>query len=77
MNDIRKKESLINSLLHVLKIDFSLVHLTSEQSSDRCLKFIQLVKEFELPISQQYKAIFRRIHNGKTPENELNELITP
>ncbi|MHA2398184.1 MAG: hypothetical protein ACXADU_04775 [Promethearchaeota archaeon] len=77
MNDIRKKESLINSILHVLKIDFSLVHLTSEQSSDRCLKFIQLVKEFELPISQQYKAIFRRIHSGKTPESELNELITP
>ncbi|MHA1913582.1 MAG: hypothetical protein ACW986_02480 [Promethearchaeota archaeon] len=77
MYDIRKKESLINSLLHLLKIDFSLVYLTSDQNSDRCLKFIQLVKEFELPISPQYNIIFKRIHNGKTPENELNELITP
>ena len=53
--DIRKKESIINSLLYMLKIDFSLVHLTSNQKSDRCLLFIQLVKEFDLPISSQYK----------------------
>ena len=75
--DIRKKESIINSLLYMLKIDFSLVHLTSNQKSDRCLLFIQLVKEFDLPISSQYKEIFRRIHDGKTPEKELIELITP
>ncbi|MHA2037432.1 MAG: hypothetical protein ACW98X_13430 [Promethearchaeota archaeon] len=75
--DISKKESLLNSVLYIIKINFSLIQKTSRENSDNCLRFIELVKTYKIPISVYFKSIFRRIHEGKNPETELIELITP
>ncbi|GAI34880.1 unnamed protein product, partial [marine sediment metagenome] len=75
--DITKKESLLNSVLYIIKIDFSLIQKTSKENSDNCLRFIELVKAYKIPISDYFKLIFRRVHEGKNPEKELLELKTP
>ena len=74
--DIKKKESLLNSVLYIIKIDFSLIQKTSKENSDNCLRFIELVKAYKIPISDYFKSIFRRVHEGKNPEKELYELKT-
>ncbi|MBY8983772.1 MAG: hypothetical protein KGD65_01760 [Candidatus Lokiarchaeota archaeon] len=75
--DITKKESLLNSVLYIIKIDFSLIQKTSKEKSDNCLSFIELVKAYNIPISNYFKSIFRRVHEGENPEKELFELKTP
>jgi hypothetical protein len=75
--DITKKESLLNSVLYIIKIDFSLIQKTNKENSDNCLRFIKLVKAYKIPISIYFKSIFRRVHEGKNPEKELIELKTP
>lgn len=76
-NDLTKKESLLNSVLYIIKIDFSLIQKTNKENSDNCLHFIELVKAYKIPISGYFKSIFRRVHEGKNPEKELIELKTP
>ncbi|MHA2394300.1 MAG: hypothetical protein ACXAEX_20375 [Promethearchaeota archaeon] len=76
-SEITKKESLINSILYLIKIDFSLIQKTSKENSDGCLNFIELIKEYEIPISYRFKTIFRSILEGKPPEKELYKLVTP
>ncbi len=75
--DITKKESLLNSVLYIIKINFSLIQKTNKENSDNCLRFIELVKTYKIPISVYFKSIFRRVHEGKNPEKELIELKTP
>jgi len=75
--DIFKNESQLNSILYVIKIDFSLIQKTTEEHSDKCLNFIELIKEYNIPILAYFKTIFKRIHEGKSPEKELIELKTP
>ncbi|MFW9864906.1 MAG: hypothetical protein ACFFEN_02320 [Candidatus Thorarchaeota archaeon] len=75
--DLIRKEAVLNSILYLIKIDFSLIQKTALEHSDNCLNFIELVKEYRIPISPYFKVIFKRIHEGKLPENELSELITP
>ena len=76
-NDILKKSNLTNSILYLIKIDFSLIQKTLNENSDKCLSFIELIKEYRIPISGHFKKIFTRIHEGMTPEQELNQTITP
>jgi hypothetical protein len=64
-------------MLHLIKIDFSLIQNTLKQNSDYCLSFIKLIKEYKLPILGSFYGILRRIHEGINPENELIEIITP
>ena len=75
-NDILKKENLTNSMLYLIKIDFSLIQKTLNENSDKCLSFIELIKEYRIPISGHFKTIFNRIHEGMTPEQELNQIVT-
>jgi len=75
--DIFKNESQLNSILYIIKIDFSLIQKTAEGYSDKCLNFIKLIKEYNFPISDYFKTIFKRIHEGNSPEKELFELKTP
>ncbi|MFX1345271.1 MAG: hypothetical protein ACFFBC_03340 [Promethearchaeota archaeon] len=75
--DIIKDESQLNSILYIIKIDFSLVQRTAEQYSDKCLNFIELIKEYKIPTLEYFKTIFKRIHEGSSPEKELFELVTP
>ncbi|MHA2181677.1 MAG: hypothetical protein ACXAAH_09665, partial [Promethearchaeota archaeon] len=75
--DLTKKESLLNSVLYIIKIDFSLIQKVNKENSDNCLRFIELIKSYKIPISFYFKSIFRRVHEGKNPEKELIELKTP
>ena len=76
-NEINKKEALINSVLYFIKIDFSLIQKTLKVDSDYCMNFIKLVKDYKLPISEDFKLILKKIHEGNVPESELINLITP
>ncbi|MFX0080129.1 MAG: hypothetical protein ACFE94_00080 [Candidatus Hodarchaeota archaeon] len=74
---IYKNESQLNSLLYVIRIDFSLIQKTTDSNSDKCLNFIELIKEYNIPGLAYSKTIFKRIHEGKSPEKELTEFKTP
>ncbi|MFW9781399.1 MAG: hypothetical protein ACFFFB_03855, partial [Candidatus Heimdallarchaeota archaeon] len=64
-NEITHKESLINSLLYLIKIDFSLIQKTAKKDSDFCLNFIDLIKEYNIPISHRFKEVFNNILEGQ------------
>ncbi|KKM64005.1 hypothetical protein LCGC14_1505730 [marine sediment metagenome] len=76
-NAIIKKESLINAMLYLIKIDFSLIQKTLKENSDYSLNFIKLIKDYNLPISYEFKLILKKIHEGAMPENELIKVLTP
>ncbi|MFX1377769.1 MAG: hypothetical protein ACFFA4_01630 [Promethearchaeota archaeon] len=76
-HDIKKKEVEINAMLHLIKIHFSLVRKTLKSNSDFHLSFIKLIKEYNLPIQNQFKNILVKIHEGEIPENELMRILTP
>ncbi|MFW9818816.1 MAG: hypothetical protein ACFFE5_04335 [Candidatus Thorarchaeota archaeon] len=75
--DINKKEMEINAMLHLIKIDFSLIKKTLKPNSDLYLSFITLIKEYKLPILDQFKRILVNIHKGKIAEKELMKILTP
>ena len=76
-NIIKKDENKINALLYLIKINFSLVKNTLSENSDMTMVFINLIKNFHLPISENFKLFLARIHEGEIPENELLKLTTP
>lgn len=76
-HEINKSESEINALLHIIKIDFSLIQKTLKHNSDRCLNFIMLINDYNYPFLANFKSILRRIHEGYLPEEELSKLTTP
>ncbi|MFX1325981.1 MAG: hypothetical protein ACFE8N_13590, partial [Promethearchaeota archaeon] len=76
-NEITHKESLINSLLYLIKIDFSLIQKTSKENSDFCINFIELIKEYNIPISNSFKKLFNNVLEGELPEKELYGVVTP
>ncbi|MFX1464259.1 MAG: hypothetical protein ACFFBF_14610 [Promethearchaeota archaeon] len=75
--DIKKKESIINTMLPIIKIDFSLIQNTLEDKSDYCIYFIKLLKKYKLPILGNFKKILNKIQAGAKPEDVLLNLITP
>ncbi|MFW9900288.1 MAG: hypothetical protein ACFFDY_03260 [Candidatus Thorarchaeota archaeon] len=74
---IKKDESEINAILYLIKIDFSLIQKTLNFNSDSCISFIKLIKDYKIPISGDFNNIFKKIHEGNLPENELLKVITP
>ncbi|MFX1257792.1 MAG: hypothetical protein ACFFAN_08035 [Promethearchaeota archaeon] len=74
---INKEESIINALIYLIKINFSLIKKTLKKNSDYCIAFIELIKDYHLPISENFKIILRKIHEGAIPEEELLNIITP
>ncbi|MFX0029774.1 MAG: hypothetical protein ACFE8B_11230 [Candidatus Hermodarchaeota archaeon] len=70
-------ESLLNSILYLIKIDFSLIQKTTDINSDKCLSFIELIIRYKIPILTSFKNVLKRIHEGKVPEEELYKLNTP
>jgi hypothetical protein len=64
-------------MLYLIKVDYLLIQKTSKNNSDKCISFIELIKEYKMPISVDFKTILRRIQEGKSPEKELITLITP
>ncbi|MHA1294712.1 MAG: hypothetical protein ACTSQJ_18905, partial [Promethearchaeota archaeon] len=75
--DINKKESSLNALLYLIKINFTLIQKSLKKNTDFCLYFISLIKEFSLPLFDIFEDIFTKIHEGKCPENELLKITTP
>lgn len=75
--DISNNESILNSILYLIKIDFSLIQKTAETNSDKCLNFIRIMIKYNIPISTYFKTVFKRVHEGKSPEEELIEMQTP
>ena len=76
-NDISRRESIINAMLHIIKIDFSLVQEILKNNSDYSINFIMMIKDYNIPISSDFKLILKQIHEGMTPEDELTKLMTP
>ncbi len=76
-HEINKRESEINALLYLIKLDFSLIYNTLKKNSDYCISFIKLIKNYKIPISNDFNNILKRIHEGSTPEDELLKTITP
>ncbi|MFX1365833.1 MAG: hypothetical protein ACFFCE_00270 [Promethearchaeota archaeon] len=74
---IKKDEKIVNTLLSLIKINFSLIKTIKDQKSDLCLSFIKLVMDYKLPISDNFKFIHGKIHLGYVPEEELLLIETP
>jgi len=74
---IKKEESILNALLYLIIINFSLIKKTLKINTDYSLNFIELIKNYNLPVSESCKIILRKIHEGYTPEKELLKIITP
>ncbi len=77
LNEIQKNESIINAMLSLIKIDFSLIQKSLKKNSDYCINFIKLIKNYNLPISDNFKEILRRTHEGELPEKVLMNILTP
>ena len=77
LNEIQKNESIINAMLYLIKIDFSLIQKSLKKNSDYCINFIKLIKNYNLPISDNFKEILRRTHEGELPEKVLMNILTP
>ncbi len=75
--EINRNESSINAMLHLIRIEFSLIEMTLKKTSDYCLHFIKIIKNSRSPLSSYFKNIFNRIHEGRLPEKELTRIITP
>ena len=74
---IKKDENTINALLYLIKINFSLLSKTFNENSDYALIFIDLIKNYNLPVSERFKIILRKIHEGEIPEEEIYRITTP
>ena len=76
-NEINRRESQINALLYLLRIDYELIQKSLRLNADYCLNFITLMSNYEILLSDSFKSILGRIHDGHNPEEELNTIITP
>ncbi len=74
---IRKEEIVLNALLYLIKISFSLIKKTLKGNTDYIMIFINLIKDYNLPLSENFKIVLRKIHEGNSPEKELSHIITP
>jgi len=76
-NKINNREARINALLYLVKIDFELLEKSLKKNADYCLSFIKLMTHYNIPLSDLFKSILAKIHDGKNPEEELNKIISP
>jgi len=75
--EINKKEVEINAMLYLVKIYYSLIQKSLEKSADHSVAFINLIKDYNLPISENFKIIIKKLQEGENPEDELLKMITP
>jgi len=74
--EIKKEDMKINSILHLIKIYYSLIEKSLSTDSDRVLAFIQLVRDFEMPISKTFIHSVKIIQEGTNPEMHLRKIKT-
>lgn len=75
--EILKKENQLNALLYIVKIYFSLIQKSHGDNADNAINFIQLISEFKLPISKDFRKLLNKIQLGENPEILLSKVITP
>ena len=73
---IKKEESRINAILHLIKIYYSLIQKSLEFNSDKTLAFISLINEFNNMIISSFDEAIKIIQEGLNPEDYLGEIIT-
>ncbi|MFX1389631.1 MAG: hypothetical protein ACFE9Z_06150 [Promethearchaeota archaeon] len=76
-HEIKKIEAELNAMLFLIKIDFSIIVKTLKPNSDYYFSFIKLINEYKIPYLRKFKIILENIHEGKTPEAEISNIITP
>jgi len=76
-NEIIKKENQLNGLLYIVKIYFSLIQKSHGDKADHAINFIQLISEYRLPISKEFRKLLNKIQLGENPEVLLSKIITP
>ncbi len=74
---LSRLETRINVLLNFIKIDFALVQKTLKPNSDYCLNFILLMTYYKGPLSNVFKEIIKKIHEGAMPEEQISHVVTP
>jgi len=75
--ETNRKEVEINAMLYLVKIYYSLIQKSLEKSADYAVTFINLIKDYNLPISENFKNIIKKLQEGENPEDELFNIITP
>jgi len=74
---IYKNEMKLNALLYLVKIYFSILQKSLSNDSDFALVFIRLIKDYNLPISESFEVIIKRVQEGYNPEKELDNFVSP
>jgi len=74
---VYKNEMKLNALLYLVKIYFSILQKSLSHDSDLALVFIRLIKDYNLPISESFEVIIKRIQEGYNPEKELDNFVSP
>ncbi len=74
---INKDEVSINASIYFIKINFSLLQKVLTPRSDLCLSFIKLMSGLDLVFSGLFKEILDKVQRGKSPEKELEKVLTP
>jgi len=74
--EIRKKDMKINSILHLIKIYYSLIEKSLLTDSDRVIAFIQLINDFEISVSKAFIHSVKVIQEGTNPEVYLQNIKT-
>ncbi|MBY9002906.1 MAG: hypothetical protein KGD73_02945 [Candidatus Lokiarchaeota archaeon] len=74
--EINKEDMKINSILHLIKIYYSLIEKSLSTDSDRVIAFIQLVRDFDMPISKAFIHSVKNIQEGTNPEIYLHNIKT-
>lgn len=73
---IKKEESRINAILHLIKIYYSLIQKSLEFNADKTLAFISLINEYNSLTKGSFKEVFKFIQEGLTPEDYLGQIVT-
>lgn len=74
---ILKTELRLNAILYFIKINFSILKESLSKDADLILAFINLIRNYNIPISKNFESVLIKIHEGSVPEAELSKIVTP
>ena len=74
---IKTQEKQLNAATYLIRLYFSLIQNSLSTKSDFTIHFINMIKDYELTISQNFKNILNLIQLGEKPEKLLSDLILP
>lgn len=73
---IKKNETRINAILHLVKIYYSLIQKSLDSNSDKVIAFISLINEFNTPIARSFNEVSKYVQEGEQPERLIDQIIT-